>query len=409
MKKKILIAASVVIALILFMVFISRSSSHTTNETNLFTQVKQGKFEILVVSTGELQAENYSEILAPAGLESRRLRISGNITITDLVAEGTVVDSGDYVATLDRTELDNTLKTEYENLSTMETEYEMIKLDSAVSLSSLRDNIKNTGLNLEESKITLIQSQYEPPSTIRQAEIAVNKIERSLEQTIKGYDLQVQQAISTIRRMELRLQDQIEKINELENVLSEFIITAPAPGMIIYMKDRTGVKRKSGSAITTRDRIVATLPDLSSMISKTYVNEVDIDKIAVGMDVRILVDAFAGQMYTGQIIDISNIGEQLPSASAKVFEVNIRVNELNPSIKPSMTTGNMIIVKQFEDVVYVPLVSILLENDKTFVYTENKKKQEVILKEVNENNVIVEGIEPETTIYLNPIEQTIKN
>jgi HlyD family secretion protein len=410
MKKKIkngIITVAVIIAALFIIIVMSKERSTNTITDNNFAIAKKGIFEVLVVSTGELQAENYSEILAPEGLASRRLRISGNITITDLVTEGTVVQTGDYVATLDRTELDNTLKTEYDNLTTMETNLEMARLDTAVSLSSLRDNIKNTALNVEEAKITLTQSQYEPPSTIRQAEISLNKIERSLEQLKKSYDLKVQQSLVTIKNYENRLIDQREKIYELENVLSEFVVTAPAPGMIIYMKDRLGVKRKSGSAITTRDRVVATLPDMSTMISKTYVNEIDINNIDTGMDVRILVDAFPGKRYSGKIISISNIGEQLPNASAKVFEVLIRVNESDPTLRPSMTTGNMIIIKEFKDVISAPLMCLLSENDKTFVMIKDKNKtikQEVTIGDVNENSAIItEGLEEGVSLYYNDI------
>jgi len=400
MKKYLIIAA--IITSIVFMIFISKTSNTNTDEISQFTTVKQGTFEILVVSTGELQAENFSEILAPEGLKSRRLRINGNITISDLVTEGTVVEKGDYVATLDRTELDNTLKTEYDNLSTMEASFEMSKLDSAVTLSSLRDNIKNTTLNVEEAKITLTQSKYEPPSTIRQAEISLDKIERSLDQLKRSYDLRVRQAESTLRNLNSRLDDQTQKVYELEQLLSEFIITAPSPGMIIYMKDRTGNKRKSGSAITTQDRVVATLPDMSTMVSKTYVNEIDIDKINIGMDVRIVLDAFVGKEFTGKISYISNVGEQMPSASAKVFEVLIRLNESDPALRPAMTTGNMIIINSFENVSSVPLMAIQTdENNKQFVYTKDKKKINVELGEINENAVIINGIDAGIEIYLN--------
>jgi hypothetical protein len=68
----------------------------------------KGKFEVLVTITGELQAERSEQIMGPAELRSRNLRI-GNIRIQDLIPEGTVVDSGDYVALLDRSESDNAL------------------------------------------------------------------------------------------------------------------------------------------------------------------------------------------------------------------------------------------------------------------------------------------------------------
>ena len=61
--------------------------------------------------------------------------------------------------------------------------------------------------------------------------------------------------------------------------MAGFTITAPASGMVIYKKEWSGNKRKVGSTINPFDRVVATLPDLTSMLSKTYVNEIDVSKI----------------------------------------------------------------------------------------------------------------------------------
>ena len=59
-----------------------------------------------------------------------------DIKIQDLVPEGTEVKTGDFIATLDRTSFDNTLKDELEKLKTYETNLEMKILDTAVTLSN---------------------------------------------------------------------------------------------------------------------------------------------------------------------------------------------------------------------------------------------------------------------------------
>ena len=70
---------------------------------------KKGQFDIVVTTTGELQAENSTDISGPEFTQSRNIRAM-DIKITDLVPEGTEVKAGDYVATLDRTSFDNSLK-----------------------------------------------------------------------------------------------------------------------------------------------------------------------------------------------------------------------------------------------------------------------------------------------------------
>lgn len=399
-NKNVIIAGLLVIVSIVIMVFVSKEGKVTKNVDNLmFTEVKKGKFEVAVLTTGELQAENYSEISAPPALQSRTLRIN-SIKITDLVSEGTLVTKGDYVATLDKTDLDNTLKNEYDALTTAQTNLETKMLDTAVTLSNARDNIKNIDFSLEDAKIVLEQSKYEPPATIRKAEMNLDKVQRSLEQSISNYELKVQQSVSDIKLIELTLSKQQQKVNELESVLNQFVITAPADGMVIYKKNADGTKRSVNSTISSFDLVVATLPDLNTMVSKTYVNEIDVNKVRVGQKVRLIIDAFSDRNFTGEVISVSNIGEQLPSANAKVFEVFIRVNETDDVLRPAMTSGNIIITQTINDAVYIPIGSIDYENGKTFVYTKDKKKVEVTLGISDESNIVVEnGIEPGTIIY----------
>lgn len=408
MKRTLIIAGIVVTVAVIAFIIIGRVA-RSKGISNLYAEAKTGEFDIIVTTTGELQAEKSQDITGPDFRQSRNIRAM-DIKITDLVPEGTEVKAGDYVATLDRTSFDNTLKDELERLTTYETNLEVKMLDTAVTLSNLRDNIKNLRFSVEEAAITLQQSKYEPPTTIRQAEMNLDKAQRSLEQSIKGYALRVEQARSDMRTLKNNLAEQRQRVADLQNVLSKFVVTAPSDGMVIYKRDRTGAKRKVGSSISPWDNVVATLPDMSSMISRTYVNEIDISKVKPGQKVDILVDAFPEKRYKGSVTSVANIGEQLPNADAKVFEVNIKVDGSDPILKPSMTTGNQIITKTIDSVTFVPLESVQTGADSIpFVYTKKGNKQIVVLGESNENNVIVEqGLKPGDVIYLSTPEDTAR-
>jgi hypothetical protein len=120
-----------------------------------------------------------------------------------------------------------------------------------------------------------------------------------------------------------------------------------------------------------------------------------------------MVDAFPEKSYTGIVSSVANIGEQLPNADAKVFEVLIKVDGSDPILRPSMTTGNKIITKTISDVTYIPLESVQAGTDSIpFVYLKNGNREVVVLGESNENNVIIEqGLEPATQIYLSTPEK----
>ena len=405
MKKRTIIAivvpSVIIIALVLYSVL-----SGKEKEIVLETAVQYGQFEISVMVTGELQAIRETEIQAPSQLRSRNLRIR-SVKIQDLIPEGTVVDSGQWVATLDRSEADNSLKDILDNLEQKESEYMRTKLDTTMSLRELRDQLINLGFAMEEAEITLEQSKFEPPATIRQAEIELEKATRAYAQAEKNYGLKEQQAKAEMREAELNMARDRRSKDEMEAVLLKFDIFAPAPGMVIYKKDWSGQKRTAGSEINTWDLAVATLPDLSTMISMTYVNEIDISKLNEGQKVEIGVDAFPEKKFSGEVTEVANIGQQLPNTDAKVFEVKIELNERDTILRPSMTTSNQVITQVIDSVLFIPLESVHANDSLTFVYTRSGQKQVVVLGKSNENHIVVEmGLKRGDKLYLSMPENT---
>jgi hypothetical protein len=132
------------------------------------------------------------------------------------------------------------------------------------------------------------------------------------------------------------------------------------------------------------------------MESITYVNEVDIQKIAVGQKVKLKLDADPNKPLTGLVTSVANIGEQRPNSDSKVFEVKIRVQESDTTLRPAMTTANEILVSKLVEVLSIPLECVHTEGSLTFVYKKNGGdpiKQEVKLGAMNENaTVVLQGV-----------------
>lgn len=399
--KKILIRTSIIVVASLGALLIFISITSKKQNQNEYTGAKKGFFEIAVTQAGELVAENSVDIKGPNIVRNRNFR-AAPLKITDLVPEGTMVNTGDYVATLDRSSFTNTFKDEQETLRVNQTRLGMKLLDTAVAMSQLRDDIRNQAFVADEAKLKVDESKFEPPAVQRQAEIELDKEQRALEQKKKLYALKRAQTNAEHRALRIKLIAQQRKVKDLDSILNSFTVKAPAPGMVIYKKDPMGKKITVGTTLNPWEPIVATLPDLSSILSKVYVSEIDIYKIYDGQKAEVSVDAFKDKNYTGEIRSIANIGEQLPNSDTKVFEVLIKLDEADALLRPSMTTSNKIEVKTYNDVVFVPNESVHAGIDSIpFVYTRDGKKQVVILGESNDKNIIIEeGLEPGTEIWL---------
>jgi len=368
-------------------------------QSNLLTTVKRGKFHVNVTATGELNAKRSVKIKAPQGMRMAQIY---ETTISDLVREGTVVKEGDYVATLDRTELANKISNLQTEMEKIQTQLDQAKIDTAIELRGMRDELVNMGFLKKEKLLHVEQSRYEPQSVIQQAQLDMERTERDYGQLLLKYDLKKQQAVAKIQEINA-LQKQNQMQMGIYNQLSgEFTIMAPKSGMVIYARGWNG-KVEPGSRISAWDPVVAELPDLTDMISKTYVNEVDISRVKIGQEVKLKVDAFPDNAYSGKVIKVANIGEQLRGYDAKVFEVVVQVNELDSILRPAMTTSNEILTDTYDNVLSVPIEAIQTDS-LSFVYKEQNGRivrQEVITGISNSDEIIIEhGLSEGEKVYL---------
>jgi len=412
MKRTAIISGIVILIAIIGLIVFNRLA-FVRKSVSLYTRAAYGNFEVTVSAAGELIAERSIDIKGPVlaqGTDNRGGRgfdmHALDLKIQDLVPEGTVVKKGDYVAQLDRTNYDNTLKDEIQNLTTLNASLELKILDTAVTMTSLRDEIKNQVYSVEEAKIVLDESKYEPPATIRKAELDLDRQKRALEQLVKAYKLKAEQTLIDIDNVKLQATKKTKLVQDLQDYLSKFTILAPSDGMIIYKKNIIGQKTKTGSSLNIFDMVVATLPDLSTMISKIYISEIEVANVMIGEKTEISVDAIPGKAYKGQVISIANVGEVLPNSDAKMFETQIRIDGTDPELRPSMTTSNKILIKSIPNALFIPTECIQAGADSIpFVYMKNKTRRIVLLGESNDKYTVIEkGLEKGSQIYLAPPE-----
>jgi len=398
MNKKLFIGGGIAAVLLFFWLALGTESSESTA---LMVTPQKGPFQVEVTTTGELRAQNSTRIMGPQG--AREIRVY-NIKIQKLVPEGTIVEKGDFVAELDRSEIMGKMQDAQLEVQKVQSQFEQAQLDSMLTLSEARNNLINLEYTLEEREIAVEQSKYESPAVQRQAEIDYEKAQRQFKQEKKNYQTKVKQAEAKLREIEADLQKKKNELNKIRDIMKDFSVEAPENGMVIYKRNWNGSKVTEGSSISSWSPVVAELPDFSVMESVTYVNEVDIQKIKKGQEVEIGLDANPDKSLTGVVTSVANIGEQRPNSDSKVFEVVIEVNEADTTLRPAMTTSNKIRVNQIDEALYVPLEVIHSRDSLSYVFKKDglkTVKQQVLLGLMNENEVVIEaGLTMNDQVYL---------
>lgn len=381
-----------VIALALIVYYFA---THESENEPVVVKVEEGAFEMVVLSMGELEALVSMDINVPELMMNLpwTLRIY-QLPISDIVKEGTIVKKGDYVASLNPMSIEEQLKRRTENLVTMEADFENVKIDSSLVLTEARNGIRRAKDVIIDREIKLEQSVYESQAVQRQAQINLEVSQRNYEQSQRNY-------ISLKRKHEIQIERAKEKLDReksdiatLEQLKKEIIIYAPGDGLIVYQRNYSGEKIKTGSYVSRWEPFIAMLPDLSTLQSVTHIKEIDISKINQGLPVRIKIDAFPEKEFNGEITRVANVGQELSGQFLTGFKVEIKVDPAGETLLPGMTSTNNIIVQSIKDALIIPRQAIFTSEDIFYVYKKeglSTVKQQVHVGGENDTHVLING------------------
>lgn len=332
-------------------------------------KVKRGNLETLINCKGEVKGEKYTEINLPVEICDQELRVY-QLKIADVILEGKAVKKGDYIAKIDESQLMNLMRTQMLDKEKTDADLRNTMLDSTVTLSNRRQNIKNAILDLEYQKIDLEQSKYESEAYQRKTQMNYRQAELQVDKLKRDYLLEKNRLKMQVGRFQAyvnRLQNQIDKY---QKAIAATTIRTPEDGIVMFAKDWNGKPYGKDTEMSIWRPLIATLPDMSKVITETYVKEIDIAKINLNDSVRITIDALPDKVFLGHVIKIATIGEDHKDFDMKAFKVIIRFEESNKELKPGMSSNNDIIIGKVKDQILVPVTAIFNKQGKKIVYVQ---------------------------------------
>jgi len=186
----------------------------------------------------------------------------------------------------------------------------------------------------------------------RQTEVAMNRA-------------RVAEAEASVRQIQ-------NSLAEIESKLADAVIRAPCSGVIISRQVREGEMVSATSYYGSGAPLVV-IGDVTTMLVKVNLNEVDIDKVHLGQRVQIRADALSGRSFTGMVTRISpasaGAGAQGAGGDENIvrFPVEITVSGDHGDLKPGMTANAEILCKSARGVLWVPNDSVFQKSGKSHV------------------------------------------
>jgi len=178
---------------------------------------------------------------------------------------------------------------------------------------------------------------------------------------------QLTQKQVAVGQAKMQLDRAIRKLEEFREELGKMTILAPAPGLVIIGEQRRNRFGSSGAddikvgATAYPGKTLITLPDFSVMQVAVQVHEVDINRVKIGQEATIALDAYPEVEFHGKVTDIARLAKEeswYSSSEVKVFPVEITIDGEDERLKPGMTAKVEIHVGEATDVAYVPVDAV---------------------------------------------------
>ena len=277
--------------------------------------------------------------------------------IAMMAPEGSEITTGRPVLGFDTTELQKKLEQKSAEAEQARKEIEKQKADLSLKREDERLNLAQAEASLRKSTLKL----EAPPDLVgvkerKQVELD-NDLAKEQVAAIRNRITSLERAArAQIALLESKQQRAASIVAETQSAIRQMTIMAPRNGTIVYVTNWRGDKKKVGDTCWRMERVIE-IPDLSRMIARGDVDEVDAGKIAVGQRVTLRLDAHPDEEFHGTIQKASKTVSQQQGTKdpLKVLRVEIVLDRSDPvKMRPGMRFQGTVELQRQRNAVLVP-------------------------------------------------------
>ena len=414
----------------------------STKSDVITAMVRPSKLSVIVKEKGTLESAANKDVLC---------EVEGGTTIIMIKPEGTKVKEGEVVCELDSAALKDSLINQQITTRQADASYKQAKLVREVAEYAVKEY--EQGIYLQDKATYLGQIALAKSDKER----AIDRLQWSTEMFAKGYvskatniadqltkqqaDFDLEQAMTQLKVLEEYTKEkqvkslrsdvekakadelskesswQLERTKEkkLERQIEKCTLKAPGDGIVVYANDpgrmggQQSIQVEEGATVRERQKIFS-LPDTTKMRVNTKVHESMVDRIKPGLRSLVRVEAAATEVIRGQVVSVAPMSDPNSNFSSdiKVYTTFIAIegDTAKLNLRPGMSAQVEILVTELDDVLSVPVQSILEFKGKDYVFVKDGdgfRQQEITVGISNDQHVEAKkGLKSGDQVALSP-------
>ena len=210
-----------------------------------------------------------------------------------------------------------------------------------------------------------------------------------------------------------------EVLRLAEKALDDSVLKAPIDGVVVFNSPATaaslGAASSGGGGATVGGKVAEgsavspasapfTVVDLNALNFTAEVDEADVNRVKVGMNVDITLDAFPGETFKSQVVRINPVAQ--PTATGgTIFEVEVALDDTGKDILIGMKGDATIKVSSQANALTVPVEALFSEGGTDYVYVVTSasklKKTEIRVGATTDTEVeVMQGLKEGDVVAL---------
>ena len=356
MKKILLIAGAVIVAIALVTVFVYKQQSGYTKV--LTAKIHKEDLATIVSGTGQIKPETYANLGATA---------MGRVTHL-YVKEGDRVKKGQIVATIENVQQEASVQAQQAQIASAKTD-----VNSFIAAEKTAEaNLERANADLEQKKLDWdrAQSLYKAGIVAKQDFDAKKAAYDTAVATIAQMQATVGQAKAQTDSARAKVNNAVAQLRYNQNALDKTVSIAPFDGIVTNEPVREGETVVEGIQNTNGSTFM-TIADMSVVTAEVKVDETDIVNIKIGQSAEVSVDAIPGKTFKGHV---TLVGDQALLRStgvatsqsttgteeAKDFKVVVTLDKPSEELRPGLSTTAKITTAQKENVLSLPIQALTM-------------------------------------------------
>jgi macrolide-specific efflux system membrane fusion protein len=325
---------------------------------SLTAKVKRGDLDVVVLETGQVQPLLQTQI---------KSKVGGQV-VEVLVQEGEKVKKGQTLLRIEATDYQRDVA---------RTEAEIAQAREAVAYATIQ-----LGRSEKASSVAIAPA----------AELDQMKHEATLARAkLKGAEVALEVA-----------RDRLRYTN----------IVAPFDGTIIQRNVQPGEVVIPGMTATVEGKAALVLADMSVLLVKTDLNQIDVARVKKGQTAEVTLDALPGKKFIATVTRVAPAAATVNGRDAFPVEAALADSQDLSAIKPGMTADVRVLIEKRPKVLLLPIEAVVSEKGKDTVHLLERpagggkpttRESEVKLGERNDREVeIKSGIEEGAEVMIKP-------